>query len=169
MLLGQDLGGRHERSLVPARHRRQKAPQRDEGFARPHVSLEQPVHRDRLAQIRLDLADGPLLGSRQRKRQPLPEPRDQVRADLVRDSLALALHGTLAHHKHQLQPEQLVETQAPPGRVLGRNGPGLVDLPHGPVPAGEIMLLQGGGGDRVLDFADPLQCLRDTRLRSPWK
>ena len=60
MLLGEHLGRRHQRSLVAARNGSEKAPQRHERLAGTDVALQQPVHRDRLGEVGLDLLEWPV-------------------------------------------------------------------------------------------------------------
>ena len=67
VLLGQHLGGRHQRPLVAALDGDQQRAHRHDGLARPDVALQQPVHRVRAGQIGVDLGDGPLLGPGQRE------------------------------------------------------------------------------------------------------
>ena len=45
MLLGEHLGRRHERALVPALHRGEQGGDGDDGLAGADVALQQPVHR----------------------------------------------------------------------------------------------------------------------------
>ena len=47
VLFGQDLGRRHERDVVAAFQRHQRAAGRHGGFARADVALEQAAHRER--------------------------------------------------------------------------------------------------------------------------
>ncbi len=69
MLLGQDLGRRHERGLGAVLGRDQHRETRDHRLARSDVALKQAGHRAAGAQIVGDLAHRPLLGVRQRKRK----------------------------------------------------------------------------------------------------
>ena len=56
VLLGQDLGRRHERDLEAVLHRDERRHQRDDGLARADVALQQPVHRLRPLHVGDDLA-----------------------------------------------------------------------------------------------------------------
>ncbi len=55
VLLGQDLGGSHQRRLGARGYRQGHRRRRDDGLARSHVTLQQPVHRLARAQIGHDL------------------------------------------------------------------------------------------------------------------
>jgi len=69
VLLGQDLGGRHERGLGAVLRGDQHREACDHRLARSHVALEQARHRSARAQIVGDLAHRALLSVRQRKRK----------------------------------------------------------------------------------------------------
>ena len=118
MLLGEHLGRRHQRSLVPALHGGEQGGDGDDRLAGADVALQQPVHRVGSRQVGVDLADHPLLGGGQREAQRGVEPADQLAAGLVADADGVALHRPLAHHEHQLHPQQLVERQPAPGPLL---------------------------------------------------
>ena len=66
VLLGQDLGGRHERGLVAGLDRGEDGERGHHRLARAHVALQQPVHRVGLGHVGPDLAPDPLLGRGQR-------------------------------------------------------------------------------------------------------
>ena len=57
MLLGQDLGRRHERHLQAVLHRHQRRQQRDDRLAGADVALQQPVHRLRPLHVVDDLLE----------------------------------------------------------------------------------------------------------------
>ena len=69
MLLGQDLGRRHERHLQAVLHRDERREQRDDGLAGADVALQQPVHRLRPLQVVDDLLERLLLPGGQPERQ----------------------------------------------------------------------------------------------------
>ena len=64
VLLGEHLGGRHERALVAALHGGEQRGDRDDRLAGAHVALQQAVHRDRAGQVGGDLGDHLLPGRR---------------------------------------------------------------------------------------------------------
>ena len=72
MLLGQDLGRRHERHLQSVLHRDERREQRDDGLAGADVALQQAVHRLRALQIVDDLLQRLPLPGRQPERQHAP-------------------------------------------------------------------------------------------------
>jgi hypothetical protein len=51
VLLGQDLGRRHEGHLQAVLHRHERGEQRDDRLAGADVALQQPVHRLRTLQV----------------------------------------------------------------------------------------------------------------------
>ena len=61
VLLGEDLGGRHERHLPAVLDRLQGRQRRDQRLAAAHVALQQPAHRVRLREVVRDR--GPRLSS----------------------------------------------------------------------------------------------------------
>ena len=69
MLLGEDLGRRHERDLQAVLHRDQRRQQRDDRLAGADVALQQPVHRLRPLQVVDDLLQRLLLPGGQPERQ----------------------------------------------------------------------------------------------------
>ncbi len=69
VLLGEDLGRRHERDLEAVLHRDERGHQRDDGLARADVPLQQPVHRVRPLHVADDLGDDLLLIAGQPERQ----------------------------------------------------------------------------------------------------
>ena len=69
VLLGQDLGGRHEGGLVTAVDRAAGGERGDDGLAAADIALQQALHRMRALQIATDLGQGALLCGRQGERQ----------------------------------------------------------------------------------------------------
>jgi|GEM_PF-4980467 len=117
MLLGQNLGGRHQRAL-PARadgHRRGQ--RRHHRLAGADVALQQPVHGLRAGQVLRDLLDHAALRlgepERQRGEQPLVQPLafGAQRRRLQARALALGLQ------LRQLLGQQLLELEPQPGGV----------------------------------------------------
>ena len=118
MLLGEDLGWRHERDLQPVLHRDERRQQRDDGFACPDVALQQPVHRVRPLQIVDDLLERLPLPRRQPERQHLT--RRLANPIVHRDELRFPLgRGRPAPREHAgLEQKRLFEDQAPLRRRL---------------------------------------------------
>ncbi len=69
VLLGQNLGRRHERDLQAIFHRDQRRQQRDDGLPCPDVALEQAIHRLRPLQVVHDFLERRALARRQLERQ----------------------------------------------------------------------------------------------------
>ena len=130
VLLGQHLGGRHQRRLMAALHGRQHGGDGHRGLADADVALEQPVHRVRAGQVGLDVADGGDLALGQLEGQAGDEPVDERPVEHVPDASGRLLVGLLAKHEGQLDPQQLVEDQARSGdrMLVHRLGP--VDPPE---------------------------------------
>ncbi len=127
VLLGEHLGGRHQRSLVTTLHRGEHRADGNEGLARADVALQQPVHRVRSGEVGLDLADRPLLRVGELVRQRSTQAADELAADRVADALRLALERALAHDEHGLHAQQLVEGETSARHFLLRVGLGEVD------------------------------------------
>ena len=118
VLLGEHLGRRHQRALVPALHGGQQRGDGDDGLARADVALQQPVHRVGGGEVGVDLGDHPLLGGGEREAERGVEALHQLAVDLVAQPDGVALHRPLAHDEHELHAQQLVERQPPPGLLL---------------------------------------------------
>ena len=121
VLLGERLGRGHQRALVAALDPTQERVQRDGRLPRPHVALEQPLHRRRPREIAVEVGDRLLLVLGELERQRGPVALEQLsglserRRDLV---LALARPAGDA----ELEQEQLVEREpaSPLLRLLER-------------------------------------------------
>ncbi len=118
VLLGQHLGRRHERALVPALHRHEQRAERDDGLARTHLALQQPVHRRRLRHVVGDLRDGRGLVVGERERERGVERGHQLAVDRVHDAGLLRRQRALARDQRQLHAQELVELQTLRGRDL---------------------------------------------------
>ena len=81
MLLCQDLGRSDERPLVTGGNHLEQRTERDDGLARSHVSLQEPLHRHLAGQVGPDLGNGLALGVRELKRQRRAETLAQRRVD----------------------------------------------------------------------------------------
>ena len=73
MLDGEDLGGHHQRSLVPSIQRPRERERRHHRLAAAHVAQEQAVHRMGFFQIGVDLGEHPPLRGGEGKRQCLAQ------------------------------------------------------------------------------------------------
>ena len=112
VLLGENLGRRHERYLEAVLHGDERRHQRDDGLAGTDVALQQPVHRMRALHVADDLADDLLLVAGQLERQHAA----RRFADLVGDDDGAGLHlgagPPLSQHQAALEEEELLEDQA---------------------------------------------------------
>ena len=120
VLLGQDLGGRHEGRLVAVLDRHQHGQQRHHRLAGAHVALQQPVHRARRAQVVGDLAQHAPLGAGQPEGQHALDRLALARADLEGQALAQGALARVARGQPELEQEQLLEDQAAVPRAAGR-------------------------------------------------
>ena len=113
MLLGQDLGRRHERDLVAVLHRHDGGQHRDDRLARADVALQQPLHRPAALHVGDDLRDRIALTGGQLERQH----GARGGADLVGDRAHLRLpHLRVlvpAQRKTGLEDEEVFEDQSP--------------------------------------------------------
>ena len=116
MLLGQDLGRRHDRDLPPVLDALQGGKHGDHRLAAAHVALQQALHRMRRAEIAFDFAPGLALCARQLERQAREESARQflARAQGGRPGAATSL--VMQTHR-QLLRKQLVEFHAAPRRM----------------------------------------------------
>ncbi len=74
VLLGEDLGRRHQRALPARADRGGRRQRRDDGLAGADVALQQPVHRLRQREVGRDLVDDTALRAGQRERQCRQQP-----------------------------------------------------------------------------------------------
>ena len=113
VLLGQDLGRRHHRRLVPRLHGGEDGERRDDRLAGADVALEEPVHGARRGHVAADLVPHPLLRCRERIRQRGAEPADQLAPRLHRDP-ARARRVGAEDREAELEQEEVVEGEAAP-------------------------------------------------------
>ncbi len=115
VLLGERLGRGHQRALAAVLDGAQQRIERDDRLARADVALQQPLHRRRAREVRVDLADRLLLVRRERERQRLAVAPDQLARVAERGcERPLALGG--AARDADLQQQQLLEREPPPPR-----------------------------------------------------
>ena len=172
MLLGEDLGGRHERRLMPALDRSEHGRDRHHRLARPDVALEEAVHRDGSRQIAEDLLQDAPLGRRRREGQPPEEARHHGRnwrcvtvdlgtSHLVLDPSLLRFHGAPTHDQGELEPEQLIEGQSPSSwhGLLHRRR--RMDPPHRVGSVRQVETIQELLVERVSEPPSPLERFGD--------
>ena len=151
VLLGQDLGGRHERTLVPPVHCGHERSDSDESLPGTDVSLEQPVHGHGRREVGEDLVDHAPLGIGELPGQVTQEPLQHRAVDDVGDACGRRLELPLGAHEGELDPEQLVEDES--SARLGRLGHrlGSVDRLQCTGPVHEAVPGEHRGGNRVRD------------------
>ena len=79
VLLGEDLGRRHERHLPAALDRLQRRERGDDRLAAADVALQQPLHRLARFEVVADLAPDALLRARELERHPREQRAGQRR------------------------------------------------------------------------------------------
>ncbi len=124
MLLGEQLGRRHEGGLKVILGGQQHGEQCHDRLARAHVAHEQPVHAVRRRHVARNLAERAMLVLGQLPRQGLAEAGGQVAPQRKCHPAPAPLgHGSRAD-EHELEVEQFVERQPPPAllRLGGRAG-----------------------------------------------
>jgi hypothetical protein len=121
VLVGEDLGRRHERALIAVFDRDEQGQERDDRLPRADVPLQEARHRMRRAQVGADLAEHPLLGLGELERQELGElPAQRIR-DVVVGAAGGPLDGVAPHRERQLHEEDLGEGQRALGGSLTRD------------------------------------------------
>ena len=126
MLLGQQLGGCHQRAL-PARVDRHGGSERgDHGLARAHIALQQAVHRHRAFagsagvgrahQVAGDLLGDAALGGGELERQRGQQPLVQAAGFCAQQRRTQPGPLALGRQLRQLLGQQLLELQPLPGR-----------------------------------------------------
>jgi hypothetical protein len=82
VLLGQDLGGRHDRGLRPRIHRGEAGDGRHHGLAAADIALQQALHRMALAEVAQHFLQGARLRPRELERQGSQKVLQQRAVDL---------------------------------------------------------------------------------------
>ena len=86
VLLGQDLGGCHECTLMAALHPDEQRVYRHKSFARANIALQQSMHWSNAREILIDLAHRALLRAGEWERQRTNEPIDESAQCFVRNA-----------------------------------------------------------------------------------
>ena len=118
VLLGQGLGGRHQRRLGAVLHRAQHRRHGHDGLAGPHLAHQQPLHGALARQVGVDLGHGPLLVAGELEGQRPAPPVDHHPARRQRARPPALAPGPAAAGHRELQQEELLEGEAPPCRLL---------------------------------------------------
>ena len=149
---------------MAALDRDQQRAQGHDGLARPHVALQEAMHRPPPGQIGVDLLDGSPLrsgeGERELAREGGDEPRRvPVGCHDVADTTRVTLEHVSTHDHLELQAEKLVEGQSPAGPLLLGEGLRSVDGPERLGPVHELELRTPRRGQRVIERPGPTQSL----------
>ena len=112
MLLGQQLGRRHESGLQPAAGGARSGGRRDDRLAATDIALQQAHHGKTRREISLDIPERARLGAGQSKRQRRDEPPCQPLAVGERPG-RVGLRRPLAQLERQVMRQQLLEREAP--------------------------------------------------------
>ena len=113
MLFRQDFGGRHERDVVAALQRHQRAARRNDRFAGAHVALQQPPHWVRARHVPAQLAQDFSLRSGQLEAEPGKKGLDQVVVPAARQRSGLGLEMPPAMLYSLLQFDEFVQSEPP--------------------------------------------------------
>ena len=114
MLPGQQLRGRHPDGLILTLHRHRRGIRRHHRFPATNLSLQQPQHRRRPAQIFRHLLDHPPLAVRQGEWQALDKRPGQRSLELIAARFAASHPSRPPQGQPQLHAEQLFEDQSLP-------------------------------------------------------
>ena len=148
MLLCQDLGRSDERPLVTGGNHLEQRTERDDGLARSHVSLQEPLHRHLAGQVGPDLGDRLTLGVRELKRQR----RSETLAQRCVNRRGQRRHGPCAptlHGQPHLEDKGFRESQCLARLLVVLVHLGLVQGAQARGVGGEASALAHVGGDRV--------------------
>ena len=117
VLLGERLGGRHQRRLAPVLDGAEHGVERDDGLARPHLAHEQALHRAVAGEVAVEHLYGRFLVGREREGERRP-PAGAERGRLVEHGSARArAPAGAAAQEYELQEQQLVEGESGTSRL----------------------------------------------------
>src|SRR5436190_1195396 len=112
VLLGEQLGGRHDGGLEPVIHREEGAEQSDDRLPAADVALEQTLHAPVAAQVGENLAQHARLRAGERERQRLTKLCREQAPVLEPDAAPRLARERLRALLQQLHEEQLLERQS---------------------------------------------------------
>ncbi len=130
VLLGQELGRRHERGLKLVLDGKQHREEGDHRLPGADVAHEEAVHPVRRGHVGRDFAQRPLLISGELPGERHAEPGGQLAAHRERHAAPTALGHRAGADEHELQVEQLVEGEPPASRLRLGGGARPVDRPQ---------------------------------------
>ena len=111
VLLGQNLGRRHERHLQTVLHRDDRRQQRHDGLPRPDVALQEPIHRVRPLHVLDDLLQGLPLPGGEAERQHAARGLADAIVHLHDHRLALGRRGLPPREHAHLKQERFFEDE----------------------------------------------------------
>ena len=118
VLLGQRLGGRHQRGLGAVLDRPQHRVQRHDGLARADLAHQEPLHRPVAGEVRVDLRQRALLVAGELEGQrPAPAVHHHAAGVERAGAARLAARAPPPGHR-QLEQQKLLEGEPPPRSVL---------------------------------------------------
>ena len=125
MLCGKDFGGRQQRALIAGVDHLQHRQHRDDGLARAHFALQEPVHRPGRRQLAGEHVEHLALTGGQLERQALQQFVLEAGRRRRRRRAGLGQFAVASTHQRPLQAHRLVEGQPftgppPVGVVLGQ-------------------------------------------------
>ncbi len=160
MLLGEQLGGRHQRGLAAHRRDLQRRRERDRGLARADVALQQPVHRRVAGEVDRELVDRAALRAGGHERQRARQALGHVGRARARDR-AVTAAGSPTQRHGDAEDEQLAPRQPPlPARGagvervdvgVGQLGGRRVEQPDGVAQRAQLAPRQHRGRDAVVE------------------
>ncbi len=159
VLVGERLGRRHQRRLLPRLERSQHRVEGDHRLAGADLAHQQPLHRPLGGEVGVDLGEGPHLvrGRLERKRaQPVADERARL-VERHRGPALVALAA--AQCERRLMQEELLVGEPHAGRVELRGVVGEVGRDPGVGGAGERVRVADRGRERLGDVAGPSQRL----------
>ena len=126
MLFGEGLGRRHQRRLALMLDRAQHRVQRHDRLAAADLPHQQPLHRPRLAQVRVDRVDRRELVAGRLERQAVQPPPAQPRLAVQPVRAGSRPPPRAAAQERELREQQLLEGQPAPPRLEVLREPGKV-------------------------------------------
>jgi hypothetical protein len=170
VLLCQDFGWHHQRTLSPTIAHSQEREECHDGLPRPDVTLKESVHWKRTRQVAADLVEDTDLCGGERKRQTLEKLASEWQriAALIGDvdwrvneSPGRSVEDSSTEAERQLQPQELIEGQSATSMAGFHLTRRLVDVAHRCRSVDETELLAHRLGERIGEGARSPQRLGD--------
>ena len=146
VLAGQHLGGSHQRRLIAAAHRKSDRAEGHGGLAAAHVALHHARHGVGCTHVACNLLKHALLRTGGRKGHLIPV---FFQIGLVGRDLYAGLSAVAAQRDGHLIEQQLLEGDAPPGRLQRLPAVREMGVAHGEVAFAQAVLPADGLGQLV--------------------